>query len=483
MRVAIDNLRVQVTEMTEDEQEWLAGFLSYKVGGFRADWRGKASYAENDLCLLDRWGRFPAGLLGATKRAAADQGFAFDVDVEPGAPATLDASVDVSWLRDYQLAAVDRAIALRRGILALPTGAGKTQCAVALAMLFPVPWLFVVHRAHLAKQAMERFNGLAGGEQAGFIGDGKWLPARFTCATFQSLAAALTGKRSAASKTQVLTFLAGQQGLIVDESHTLAADSFSAVAMATPNAYWRIGLSGTPLARSDRRSVLAVAALGPPIYRMRAEELAATGTLSKPTIRMVRCAQHVIADKWHKGYADAIVKSKPRNRIVAEMTRVASKPALVFCNEIRHAKALAKLLAVTGLRVKYVDGAVSTDARMAAIEWLQDGGEVIVATSVFNEGVDIPGLRAVINAAAGASAIAALQRLGRGSRRTDDKSTFELWDIYDEVPDAGVGREWFAKQARERARAYAAEWGDVEVGPAVEGPWTLLASPRRKAKP
>jgi len=52
------------------------------------------------------------------------------------APVAVDAHADVSWLRDYQREAFDRVIQLHRGILWMPTGAGKCLGAGTPVLLY-----------------------------------------------------------------------------------------------------------------------------------------------------------------------------------------------------------------------------------------------------------------------------------------------------------------------------------------------------------
>ena len=80
-----------------------------------------------------------------------------------------------------------------------------------------------------------------------------------------------------------------------------------------------------------------------------------------------------------------------------------------------------------------------------------------MASSVFAQGVDIPSLKSVVNAAAGASVIQTLQRLGRGTRVTADKTEFEAWDVLD------TGNRYLAKHGKQRLETYQREGYKVEV--------------------
>ena len=81
-------------------------------------------------------------------------------------------------LRDYQLRAVERAVAMERGIIHGGTGCGKTEVAAALIERLGRPvTLFLTGRKKLAQQTRERFAERLSVplEDVGLIQGGKWL--------------------------------------------------------------------------------------------------------------------------------------------------------------------------------------------------------------------------------------------------------------------------------------------------------------------
>jgi superfamily II DNA or RNA helicase len=222
-----------------------------------------------------------------------------------------------------------------------------------------------------------------------------------------------------------------------------------------------VGLSATPLARGDKKSVYAVAALGPVIYRVKNDVLQAAGLLAVPTIRFKTVHQRPITrfdplsgkdlpeEDWHKVYSIGIVGSATRNQAIVEATKVAEKPCLVFVKEIEHGKALTKLLIAAGLQTDFIWGTHGQGSRKNAIKSLLRGAtDVLVCSSIFQEGVDIPELRSVVIASGGKSVISALQKIGRGMRPTKGKTTFEVYDFLDK------GHPWLERQSRARFNAF-----------------------------
>ena len=55
----------------------------------------------------------------------------------------------------------------------------------------------------------------------------------------------------------------------------------------------------------------------------------------------------------------------------------------------------------------------------------------VICTAVWKEGVNIPELNVVINAAGGKSELVTLQTIGRGLRKTENKSELIIYDFFD----------------------------------------------------
>ena len=253
-------------------------------------------------------------------------------------------------------------------------------------------------------------------------------------------------------------------GFVVHNCHVVAAESYGAIARATKNAFYRIGLSGTPLARGDKRSIFVVGSLGSVIYKISAAQLIEEGVLSRPVVRMVTCPQDSTAATHQGVYGELIARSRIRNRLLAMMARAAASPGLLFVKEVKHGQQVVRMLAKLGLNAEFVWGALDVPTRQTLIKRLVRGDlDFLVCSVVFQEGIDIPSLRSVIIGAAGQSVIASLQRIGRGMRAGTDKTTFEVWDVLDVdlVPRKKPG--WMAKHAKKRFAAYRAEKHDVQL--------------------
>ncbi len=396
--------------------------------------------------LIER--SFPTGLLSMVCKHLKDLDIEYRVDAKlPSADLT---SHDLAWLRPEQKEAVERVIKRKQGILWLPTGAGKTEIAIGLTVKIKTRWLFIVHKKDLLHQTADRYE-LRTGLKAGKIGDGIFDIQDFTVGTFQTLSRALKKRDQ-----RTVRLLQSIGGVIHDECHTAPANSSLSVLMALENAVYRVGLSGTPLARGDKRSIYAIGALGPVIYRIKPETLIEAGYLAKPYIHMPELSQESDKKTWQGVYGEAVVRSASRNKLLTEFSVRCEKPALLFVKEIKHGHALEKRVRKAGVSCEFLWGEKNTAKRDAAVRRLTTGDiDVLIVSVIFQEGTDIPSVRSVIIGSAGKSAIAAIQRVGRGMRMHGDKKDFHVYDVYD------TGHRTLKKWSKERKAAYQAEGYEV----------------------
>jgi len=165
--------------------------------------------------------------------------------------------------RDYQREAVDAWLrADGRGIVVLPTGAGKTVVAYDAIARLGVRTLIVVPTIELLRQWKTGVTARlqVADESVGMIGGGARASGPLTVITYDS--AAMKRRR-----------LDGYGLLVFDEVHHLPAHSYRTILEKTA-APWRLGLSAT-LERADGGHEELTTLIGPLVYERGAEELAA----------------------------------------------------------------------------------------------------------------------------------------------------------------------------------------------------------------
>ncbi len=172
-------------------------------------------------------------------------------------------------LRSYQNEALDRWIAAgKRGVLVLPTAAGKTFIALKAIELVKTQTLIVVPTLDLMDQWKKRVKESLGLD-VGVVGGGESDVRMVTVATYDS----------AYSQAPFLgnKFLF----LIFDEVHHLASPGYMQIAEMCIAPY-RMGLTAT-YERSDQRHTLLPLLVGDPVYSVSVEELTAGKHLSNYT--------------------------------------------------------------------------------------------------------------------------------------------------------------------------------------------------------
>ena len=339
---------------------------------------------------------------------------------------------------------------------------GKSELLVALALIVPARWLILVPSIDLLHQQAARFE-LRLKQKPGILGDGLWIKgsgdvgSRTVVATFQTLYRGIKVKNK-----KTLEFLNTIEGVCYDEVHVLAAESFLLVSKKLINAWWRLGFSGTPLARQDQRTAYLIGATGPVIHKVDIHQLIAAGVLAQPTIHFVPCQQTVPGFDWATVYENGIVNSIPRNTLLTQIAKRAKKPALLFIKNMSHGRHMLKRLLDAGIKCTFVKGSSTSWERQTAIKRLESGSiELLLASTIFDQGVDIPAIESVILGGGGKSEIRALQRLGRGTRVTENKSSVEIWDVAD------TGNRWLASHAGARQAAYVAAGHRVVIEPPI----------------
>lgn len=460
MRIEVDCAVAKVVDATPDEMSWLCEYLTFR------DPQARFHNGSPIVELVNRIdATFPSGYVAKVKKAAEARSLSnglfsplsvelVDVRRRPAAPV----EADLSHLRDYQRDAVKAALTRTRGLIQMPTGSGKSIVAAGIISSVPCRWLVLVPQSDLLEQFAAHIRQRVG-EEPGIIGDGQWQAGRVTVATFQTLAR----RMSKARDRRAFDFMSTVEGIIVDESHQCASGSFNFVLTQAKNAFYRIGISATPLDRSDKKSIFVLAQLGGIIHKTSSAELRAKGYLADATIQMVRLEQGSNAPTWPGVYGECVVRSKVRNALVVEMAKKAAKPALVFVNQVKQGQTLLAGCKKAGMRAEFVWGEDDTDERRKAIADLVAGRlDVIVCSNVFAQGVDIPSLASVVNGAGGQSVILTLQRLGRATRVTADKKAFECWDVLDD------GNRHLAKHGKARLNVYEREGFSVNVTEATD---------------
>jgi ATP-dependent helicase IRC3 len=343
-------------------------------------------------------------------------------------------------LRPYQREAIDSVIAARKGgvrrqLVCLPTGAGKTVIFSELARLAQRPVLVLAHREELLSQAREKLERALDGAKIVAIergaerapGDAKVLVCSIRSLHEERLARLLAGR---------------DLGLVIyDECHHAAAEDNLRVLRQI--GVFEPRFSGTLLGftatttRGDGKGLDGV--FERIVYSRSLPQLIDDGYLAK--LRGYRISTTADLTRLTAGGADfrddelsEAVDIEERNALVARSIQELARDrrTIAFCVTVNHARHLAHSLNALGVAAGIVHGAMPADARAQALADFRAGKlQVMCNVAVLTEGFDDPGVSCVAMARPTRSEGLYAQCVGRGTRLHPGKADCLILDFVD----------------------------------------------------
>ena len=399
---------------------------SYPVQGYQFSKAFRSGRWDGRKHLFrPRGGAFPTGLCKAVEGSLTASGTEYEVEDLRVPPTPSEAGFDLIGITfdypyEYQLETCEKMIEAKQGIVKVATGGGKTELAIAVTQYLGLRTLFLVPSRELMYQSQKRFITRLGLSEAevGVVGDGKWDPgSQVTIATIGTL-------ESRMDTPECQGLIKSTEVLFLDECHGVGSDTYYTVATLCP-AYYRFGLSATPLDRTDGANLMLIAATG---------EMLCDITLKFLVEREVCAGADIIFDK----ITDPVLKKTARyptayKQGVSENPQLLEKvigwteafveeglSTLILCEEIQHGKLIDDALwteTKSMIPHQFIHGTEDMDIRRGAIEsFSQRNLPVLIASSILDQGVDTDAIDALILAGSRKSKIKTLQRLGRGLR-------------------------------------------------------------------
>lgn len=364
----------------------------------------------------------------------------------------------------------------RRGVVVLPTGAGKTYLAQMAMRSTPRSTLVLVPTLDLMQQWYAHLKAAFPDAEVGLLGGGSKDRTQILIATYDS--AAIHAET-----------LGNRYGLLIfDECHHLPSEFYRVVAEYSLAPY-RLGLSATP-ERSDGKHETLGALVGPVVYRKAPEDLAG-GALAEHRVVQLKVK---LSDEERKRY-DACMAARnaflgKRNirlgtlegwsRFVRESARTQEGRAAMLAH--REARGLAfgtegKLRVLADLLAQHYgdrtlvftdDNAtvyrVSQDFLLPAIthqtkvkerhetlgRFRSGAYPVLVTSKVLNEGVDVPEAKVAVVLSGTGSSREYVQRLGRILRRGEGKLAMLYEVVAEDTSEEGVSRRRRERPGAER---------------------------------
>jgi superfamily II DNA or RNA helicase len=479
--VRFDNSCKIIDETDLELFEALDKELSFRLQGaeFSAAYQGYFNEAgefvtwDGKRHLLQSNGKFPVGLLPRVQEFFAIRGKNVPI-IDQRTPRESVNSIEISGNlssikknpRPYQVLAVNKAVENDRGVIRLATGGGKTLVAALIAAKLGKPTIVYVIGKDLLYQLQEFFKNVFQ-TNIGIIGDGKCEIHDINVATVWSVGQALGLERNNSlddsndkeEKMDPGKFRKIKQMLldcsvhIMDECHLAACDTVQTIARHI-KAEYVYGMSASPW-RDDGADLLIEAFLGQKVVDVSARELIDSGYLVEPNIRFLAPKPYKFkTGKYPKVYSNYIVENDQRNEMIVKgatkMVEQGFVPLVLF-HTIKHGDILFDELK-KNVSTALLSGKDNSKIREKIKGELEDGKiKCLVASKIFDIGVDLPILSGLVIAGAGKSSVRALQRIGRVIRPYPGKTMSAVLDFADQAP-------YLCNHAEIRRRIYESEF-------------------------
>lgn len=409
----------------------------------------------------------------------------------------LHRDIVASWgLRGtYQHDAIRDLLTFRGGILAAAAGSGKTIIAARVVEVIlreakaAGKRLRLLWMAQTIEQVAQARNALQ------LVPDDLWHPDQLACLCWQGVDIAHgtvmhNGERIPLGEIDIL---------VGDECHA-SADAYYAIARQCTAAHWRIGMSATPV-RSDGAEILLRAAWGRVRGQVSSAAVIDQGFLVPAAVRWISIGEEGALrpavddaaeeeiEAYRRKWTDKMpmdqlekrvrgIRSRFARQIVVtqneehheEVARIAREclaeghQVLVLVHERQQGREIRDRIPDSALAVSGMTKADGGGRSRAEVMESARAGEIrcLVATSLADQGLDIPSLSCVVMAAGGTGGkdgYLIQQRVARAQRAHGEKAQGLVVDLFHASDIATARQSWT------RHRAYRALGFEIEPLP------------------
>jgi len=429
--------------------------------------------------------QFPIGLVDRVKDFYAGANKQLDIEDKRPPKSTgipKDILVNLQKLNKnpypYQLEILDVIDKNDRGIIKVATGGGKSLIAALIAAKLGKKTIIYVIGKDLLYQFHDFFSQ-AFDEKIGIVGDGKceihdinivsiWTVGQALGIEKKNILLESDNDEEDVSKnkyTDILNMLHDTKVHIIDECHMSACETIQQVFKKT-KAEHLYGLSGSPW-RDDGADLLIESVLGRYIVNIPASYLIKNDFLAQPLIRfrVVPSYPYELEKQYQSIYKKYVVENDVRNGLVLDATKaLVSKgyQTLVLFSSLKHGKLLYNVFK-QHMKCALLDGSNSKEEREQVKKDLLDHKiDCILASKIFDIGIDIPSLSGLVLACGGKSTVKALQRVGRVIRKYKGKKYAVVIDFIDQAT-------YLKEHSKIRYKIYCSEDGfDVNVPKSIK---------------
>lgn len=487
----LDNSHVQIQAEPNIVYE-LRDYFSFQPAGYQYQKKYKFGQWNGYIYLMDYNGKLPYGLWHLIKRFADSR--EYSVWVDPKIAETNDITRESfdQWVEKldiysgekqikphwYQSDTVHHAIVNRRGVLNLPTSAGKSliQCLLSRWFLeqYESKVLIIVPTTTLVDQMINDFvdyrlfprnaiHGIRGGTA-------KDSDALIYVSTWQS------------AVKQPPEWFQQFGCLMVDECHLATGLSITSIINSLTNCVYKFGLSGS-LKDGKANTMQYVGAFGHIYKPVDTHQLMKEGQVTNLKINTIFLRYNDADVKKAKGMdypteIGLITTHARRNAWIAKLAlklaREKQENIFIMFRLKKHGKWLYDALSKVYDNVVFIDGDTETDVRneMKKIAENTKGLIIVGSSGVLSTGVSIKNLHHIFFAHPSKSGVTVRQAIGRVLRLHESKSIATLWDIVDNLATESRTKaaknkysslNYCMKHALERISIYNAEKFDYVI--------------------
>lgn len=344
---------------------------------------------------------------------------------------TFKVNMNTLNLREEQIRLVNAALEKQRGVLLAPTGTGKTALGIAVISGFlenpdfRALWLchtkdLMYQSAGVCKTELGITPGIVGDNSADF-------DKQITMATRQSFVKCVD------DYSHIYDMV------LVDEAHHISSyDGQYGELLTKILAPVRIGLTAT-LPTKDKGAMLAIEGLlGPVMDQVTTQESRDRGTTADIKIRIIKIpfsSDIKGLRKYQDVYFHGVSFRKEQHEAIAQKAKEhveKGDSVLILVTQIAHGNNIYCRCCDIDLDAEFIQGSDTAEEREKVKRALNSKElKCVIATTIWTEGVNIPELNVIINAAGGKSEIRTIQAIGRGLRRTSTKKEIIVYDCMD----------------------------------------------------
>lgn len=314
---------------------------------------------------------------------------------------------------------------------------GKSRVIIELVKARPVKTVIMAPLTDITDQLFKELVQCFGKNNVAKYKPKKKQDKLITVATVQALTRCIPG-------TPEYDSLLECESVIVDESHTIAAESFKKVCLEGParNAVNRWFVSATQI-RGDGSGLLLKGVTGPVVYSKDFMELAQQGFLKKLKNHIITVPimttpttdpKTEIRNNFYRNTHIAMAAAK-----IAAVNAKSGRPCVILIDEYEQFALIEKHMTVPFM---FAHGTVSQDARKVIDPqwWKSDNKKIVekfnngecmclIGTTAVSTGVDIKPTATLVNWQGGKSEIKIKQGVGRGTRPSKEHPYLYMVDF------------------------------------------------------